>query len=341
MLAAVATAIAALVVGQRPARSLVLESAAAVATALAVATPYLVHAFLVSGPAWQPRRSANAESTDVLGLLVPGRRVFLRPPWSDEIAAHFTATAAERGSYLGPLAAILVLAAFARPRAPHVRIALVAAGVLVALSLGPRVRVDGHVLAIGAWEPLAKAPLTSGALPVRMSLFVSLAAAVAFASWIARGGRIRLAVAAGTVLALAPNPASRLWSSDVPRPAFFAGPSTTVLRRHDTVLVLPYGPSGWSLLWQAEDGFRYRLVGGHFGKRWTPPEARWQDVYRELASGRRRPGDVHRLHTFLQAHAVAEVVVAPGTPPAIRRLVESLGLHGTQVADAVVYVPRR
>jgi hypothetical protein len=102
-----------------------------------------------------------------------------------------------------------------------------------------------------------------------------------------------------------------------------------------TVLVLPYGPAGWSLLWQAEAGFRVRLVGGHFSLRVTPSERPWRDVYENLGSGNVDPA---RLRAFLAAHRVDAVVVAPGASRGAQRLVAAAVRRRPLVAgDGLVY----
>jgi hypothetical protein len=72
------------------------------------------------------------------------------------------------------------------------------------------------------------------------------------------------------------------------------------------------------LLWHAESGMAFRLVGGHFGIRVIPPEREWADVYEGLGTGRVSPV---RLRTFLTAHRVRCIVVAPGTRPRAERVV--------------------
>jgi hypothetical protein len=124
----------------------------------------------------------------------------------------------------------------------------------------------------------------------------------------------------------------------VPSPAFFRTASgERQINPGETVLVLPYGAAGWSLLWQAEDGFRYRLVGGHFGRRVTPAERSWSDVYLALGPGPSSGAVRARFARFLTAHHVSEIVVAPHTTFRVRRLVSSLGIRPVRADDVLVY----
>jgi hypothetical protein len=89
------------------------------------------------------------------------------------------------------------------------------------------------------------------------------------------------------------------------------------------------------MLWQAEADFTFRMIGGHFALRVTPPEEPWRDVYENLGTGRVAP---RRLKSFLDEHEVDVVVVAPGTRQPARRMVNAaVATPPTQVLDTLVY----
>jgi hypothetical protein len=279
-------------------------------------------------------RSSFSESTDVLDYVVPTRRIWVRPPDADHVTDRFTATGAERGGYLGvPLLLAAALLVARRRRS----ILTPALATLVIASLGSEIRVAGRGLATGPWKVVAKLPLTRSALPARLTLYVALLVALTVAVWLAeRGSRRRWALVLAGIALVLPNPATRLWRSRVPDSSFFAnGTYERYLAAGDTVLVLPYGASGWSLYWQAETGMRFRLVGGHLGRRVIPAEERWRAVYDALGPG--PTVDESTFRRFLNAHDVDAIVVAPGTRPRPRRLIEALGIRPVHAADAVVY----
>jgi hypothetical protein len=315
-----------------------LESVAALAVCVVCVSPFLLHAVL-NGAAYVPERSAFAESVDVANVVVPTRLTWLRLPGADDVSSRFTGTTAELGGYLGlPVLAIALLAAAGRtrPRAP--RMLGLALALSFALSLGPRVKIAGEVVAPGLWSVIAPLPVAGSALPARLSLFTSLAAALLVALWLAErrsSGRWMLALIGA--VALAPNLGLGLWSANVPRSTFFQQRRyERFLERDDIALVLPYGPAGWSMLWHAESGMAFRLVGGHFGIHVTPREREWADVYEGLGTGHMTPA---RLRAFLAAHVVTCVVVAPGTRPRAERVVAAAVDHPpVRTADAHVYV---
>ena len=124
----------------------------------------------------------------------------------------------------------------------------------------------------------------------------------------------------------------------MPRPAFFAESRfTAYLHPNERVLVFPYGPVGWSMLWEAEAHLRFHLVGGYLGPRTTPSERRWYALYHGFAGG---PLPAHagaRFRAFLAAHDVRWVIVAPGSKPKVAKLVRALGIAPIRDRDALLY----
>lgn len=317
-------------------RGTIVEAAAALGLALCLVSPVIGYAAV--SDAATPARSPFGESADVLNYVVPTRRTWIRFPGSAEIAARFTATGAEQGAYLG--VPLFVLAALAFRRRPLSRQRLLLGVLLVAvviLSLGTRPKVAGTVVAFGPWSAIAWAPVLESALPARLTVFAALLVGLLVALALAdRPSGWRWLLAGAGILLTLPNLGQAQWSSPVPRPTFFA---TDRDSRHladgETVLVLPYGPAGWSLLWQAEERFRFRLVGGHFALRVTPIEEPWRDVYEGLSNGR---VSADRLRLFLGSRCVDAVVATPGTRAGTRRAVEAVvGPPSVRSADSVVY----
>lgn len=334
-----AATVAAAILGVSSIRQTLTEAVVALILALVLISP--VVAYAVVSDAKTPIRSPYAESADVLGYVIPTRRMLIRPPGSAAIVERFTATGAENGAYLGlPFLVLAALAAFRRPLArQRLLLAALLIGVVL-LSLGARIKVAGLVVGIGPWSLLARLPFVDSALPIRLTmyaaLFLGLLVAIALRD---RTSVARWAAAVIGIVAMMPNVQLPTWSSDVPRPRFFA---TERYRQYvperATTLVLPYGPAGWSMLWQAEADFRFRIIGGHFALRVTPSEERWRDVYEGLGAGGIPP---HRLRAFLKAHDVDVVVVAPGTRGRVRRVVEAaVGSPPIHARDVLVYQVR-
>jgi hypothetical protein len=325
---------------RRLTHTMLLSGAGALLAGVLVA-PVLWHAFVVSGLNNAPVRSPYSESADLLNYVSPTRRIWLQLPASASLARHFSATGAERGAYLGlPLLFVTALFIWRRRRSP--RVLGIAIGLLATIvaSIGASVRVAGHAVVPAPWRIPAVLPVTRTILPIRLTLFVVLVVAMIVAAWVAEPGmRIaRWGIVAVGLLFVLPNPASSRWRSPVPNPAFFRSDTyATALSANETVLVLPYGGSGWSLLWQAEDRFAYRLVGGHLGRVVTPREERWRDVYLALGKGPSPSGIEPRFRCFLKAHGVGAIVVAPGTKARVQHLVDALDVSSTHLAGVEIY----
>lgn len=320
----------------------VLDTGLAYVLALMVLSPYLVHAVFIAETR-APKRAPELAAADVLNYVVPTRRTWVRPPLSDEIKPRFTSNGAEQGAYLGlPLLAIIGLFAWRRPRAPAVTVLLIALVLLALASVGPKMRVAGEFFSTGPWIFFSEKPVFRSVMPIRLTMYVALGAALIAALWLARErGPTRWVVAVVAAIALLPAPASRFWASEVPRSTFFEDDHyERFIDAGDTVLVFPYGPGGWSMLWQAEAGMPFRMIGGHVGHHRTRQERDWYPMYRAFAGVDLPPG-FPSLRAFLVAHGARAVILGPGTRPKLRELVETLGTTPIPCADSVVYYVRR
>jgi hypothetical protein len=319
---------------------LAVHAAMGVLFACVLVSPFLWHAFVVAGTGSAPVRSPFSESADILNYFVPTRLIWLQLPGSSHIAARFTATGAERGAYLGLPMLVIVLAYFWRRRSSAVvRSVAVAFFATIVASLGATIRLGGHSTIPAPWKLPAALPITRTILPIRLTLFVVLIAAMIVGLWLAENPRtlIRCGAVVLAIFFVLPTPSARIWSSRVPQPSFFDGGRHTDALANKTVLVMPFGGAGWSLFWQAEDDFQYRLIGGHLGREVTPAESSWRSIYLALGKGPSPISLESRFRRFLVEHRVDVVVVAPGTKPHSRRLIEGLGIQPTHTADSLVY----
>jgi hypothetical protein len=237
--------------------------------------------------------SPKPYSADVANLVLPTRLVGLGNGIASGVAESFPGNDAERGAYLG-LPTLIVIGWFLwrRRRTASGRLLGLALAVGLAIELGTSLWVGGNRIVTLPWELVARLPLFNNVLPVRFSLFVSLAAAVVVALWassrdVPRWARVALPVAA--VLSLVPTLRQADWKLHPNRPQLFTESSllSACVPKGENVLVFPFGPREHSMLWQAESDFRFRMAGGYL--RPDTPEGFDYPAVRKLNKGDQDP----------------------------------------------------
>jgi hypothetical protein len=211
---------------------------------------------------------------DLLNFLVPTRLTAAGAVWAPPIAERFGGNDAETTAYLGlPILAAVVWFAVTRWRQPGSRFLVLAFLAAVLATLGSTLKVAGHELGWLPWDLVVEEQLFNHSLPVRFSMFVSLAAAVMVAYVVAALPRRAGAVlAALVVVSLVPRLDLPLWSISPDRPSFFAaGLYEDCLRPNENVFTVPYNLHGYSLLWQVDGDFGFRMPGGYV-RPGLPPE---------------------------------------------------------------------
>ncbi len=135
----------------------------------------------------------------------------------------------------------------------------------VVAELGIRLNVGGRDSVSLPWRLVYRLPFFENVLPVRISMFVALAASVCVAWWASSRRAPRTARVALTGLAIAtvvPSLWLNVWHKHPYRPAFFTqGIYRTCLRPGDNVLMLPFHRTD-EMLWQAETEFAFHTANG-------------------------------------------------------------------------------
>jgi len=232
--------------------------------------------------------SLAAYPGDLLGGIVPTTFQYLGPAQLKAIGDGLTGgDVIENGMYLGiPLICVVAGLTWAFRK---VRVLAFASAMVVctyALTLGPRLTIDGHSTGIRMpFTILRDIPLVQDILPVRFSLFIQLFAAMALAialdrlwwktsAWQARarGGlfchRWPWAAVTGmiAVVALLPLiPQLPYHGAPTAIAAFVVGSGPDQIPAGSTVLYYPY-PDVYAtqgLLLQAVDGMGFKIVGGY------------------------------------------------------------------------------
>lgn len=322
-------------------RAIALLTLGAGLVAVVLVSPFIVYA--LTGDVSEPFFATFGHlGADALGLAVPTSIVRLGRAWFLPVSARFPSGLSESGVYLGiPLLLILGRYVITRWNRREVRVLTVLFGLVFALALGTRLHIAGYETMPVPLGWLHHVPLLSRTLPSRYGVYLYLIAAVILALWLAErrsrtAARWKWALAAVAVLTLLPNLGGGFWKSQPSNPTFFASDAyRQVIHRGEVVLVLPWGQQGYSMLWQAETGFWFRMAGGYVGALLPP----------DYVADPARPGIADaaaslsgaQLHDFLRRRHVGAVVVDSGSAGAWPDKLAAAGLHGRPIAGVDFY----
>jgi hypothetical protein len=176
-------------------------------------------------------------------------------------------------------------------------------------------------------------------------MYTALIAGLIIADWLSRAipGRNRIwryALAILACICLIPNRATFLWTQ-VPRISFFTqGNVSRILPGVPNVLVIPFGPTGASALWQVDSGMTFRQSDGYLG---MVPVSQWKwPIPGSLFLRTVKPDFASDLVQYCVSHHISAVLLCPG---AAQNLVEAIhALHWPASNDhevEVVRVPER
>jgi hypothetical protein len=218
--------------------------------------------------------------------------------------------------------------------------------VLLVLMLGAHLHIAGYRTVPLPWETLDHLPLFNQVAPVRLGVYAFLIVAIVLALWLSqnRSPRVRTVkwvAALLAVLLLVPNVGSGLWRTRENNVSFFAsGEYRRFLASGDTVLALPWGLYGASMLWQAETQMRVRLAGGYVGAL-LPTDYQHEPVSPAFEDPRMAPKPAD-LAGFLTRHDVEAVVVDAANTGRWPGTLAALGLHPVTAGGVLFYrVPPR
>ncbi|MBV8481032.1 MAG: hypothetical protein JOY72_12105 [Actinobacteria bacterium] len=224
-------------------------------------------AYIVSGFVHESLVPVGGVGTDLLNLVVPTQLIAVGGSTLKSVSDRFPDGGI--GAYLGlPMLAVIVAYLVRNHRTSQARVLGGALLVALLLALGRTLQVDGHDLMPMPWAALAHVPGFSSALPFRFSAYISLCAAVIVALWIGTTrGRVYRRPYLLPILSVA-FLVPVLW-----QPLFRLKPTRLAfiddklyehcLPRNEAVVFFPFGTTGWSMTWQSEAGFWFRIADGH------------------------------------------------------------------------------
>ncbi len=324
-------------------RPLAGEVVLAGAIAALLSAPYLYYALFQDT---FPRGPGFGEvlGMDALNPLIPTRTARIGGGAFAGLSVKFAhGDISEATGYLSvPILLAFVLFMVVEWRRLRARMILAAVALAGLVALGSHLYVGGVKTIPLPWALVNGQPLFDYMAPLRYTVFVQLAVAVAVALWLARGGGSpgRVAarwtlIAAGVVL-LWPNTPSELWQGRPTTPQFFrtAALYKRQLARNSTALVIPFGARGASMLWQAESDMYFRMAGGYTGQT-APPPFDADPAIKEL-NGLAAPSATDLRH-FLVAYRVSTVLIRPAQDGGWTAVMATLGIHARVSGGMLVY----
>ncbi|HEY7928129.1 MAG TPA: hypothetical protein VIG86_12030 [Candidatus Dormibacteraeota bacterium] len=213
-----------------------------------------------------------ARATDLANLVIPTKENLLSPTFLTGLTAAAVRDPEEWTGFLGvPVIALCGVAIWLDRRDSIMRVIAIATACMLVLSLGAHLHVGGQITPIPLpWLLVSRLPILSNVLTERMSVFVDLGVALMIAVFIerhVRRGHSRLRAGLAVVVAGASLlPVLPLGATAATAPALFTSATGHALLDGRTVLVLPYPaeePIANPMLWQAEAGYSYSMVGGY------------------------------------------------------------------------------
>ena len=284
----------------------------------------------------------DIDGGDLLGFFVPPNLIRLGHTYFAGLsrASNISGSDAEAVTYVGlPLALIVARYTITRWRLAATRILAAMLALVVVLLLGSHLHIAGYKTIPLPWKLLDQW-LLRDVIPLRLAVYMFLIVAVIAAMWLAqpraRGwGIAKWAVAAASIAFLVPNTAGGLWFGRASNPAFFAtNRYRSFLTRNETVLALPFGQLGYSMLWQAQTGMWFRLAGGYLSPVY-PADYESDRLWPALFKHARPNPQV--LRAFLVRRHVGAVIVDPTTPERWPAALAALGLKRISVGGVWFY----
>lgn len=322
---------------RRRALRLIGESCAALGFAVVLGAPLLWSAL---GPNPVASHSTVNAGADLANFLIPTHVTWLNQGPGLGSVRSLGGSLTEHPDYLGPvLILVLVWFALVDRRSRLARGVLIFGSIAALLSLGGRLIIDRHDTGIPLpWALIGRLGPLRYALPDRFAVYLWLAAAASIALML-RGRPVRSLRWIGAIAAcvsVLPNPGFA-WSTRVDSPPLLhGGKLASYVKPGSTVLALPFGREGDSMLWQVESDFSFRLAGGYVS--WALPDGyRGLTILREL-DGRPPGGRLEqRLCEFLAMTHAQTILLREHTRGDWKATLSTLGVAPIRAGGFEVY----
>jgi hypothetical protein len=318
-------------------QGVVLEVIGAGVIAAVVASPFLYQVVIKNSPSANPGSLTSV--TDLYNLVIPTGTAWLR--YRQSTVGRFPASVAEQGAYFGvPLLIALAVATWQLRRRLVTWLAVAVLIVSIVLSMGAHLWVGHHETIWLPWHIVLGKPFFRAITPDRLIVYAWLALAVLLSVWLTLPGRratwARWAVIALGVVAILPDASTGLYRGRPSQPELFRTDAyQKVLPHHGEALILPYGPFGYSMLWQGQSHFWFSMPEGYLLG--LPPAFAADPLAVAVAESATTPISAATLRAFIVHYRVQTVIVDAEQAGSWPGLLAQIGLHGRMIDGALVY----
>ena len=300
--------------------------------AIVLALPYMLYMLSTKEP-----RPTPASGADLASLLIPRPGRTFGITWLAHAANGPNKLSA--ACYIGiPLLVLLVLLAVTSWQSRLVRFLCCMTVIIVVVSLGPSLVLEGRGRARLPWAGIFHLPLVRNAIPLRLMVFAYLVLAVATAVWLAgpakrvRWARWPLAVLVILSVLLDAAPVKVKRFDEVPTFITAAQYRSQLSPGETVVVVSTVGNAG--MLWSAQSDFYLRIAGGYINEGIN----HGTDLPRPVAAlAYPTPARVARFEAYVKRDHLGAILLNRSDEPGWVGIFSKLGLVGRTTGGVVVY----
>ncbi len=303
-------------------------------------SPYLYYLIAFGFPA-SPIHSLSSYSSDLLNIILPTPITLIGQGTFIEITNRFSGNFSEDGAYIG-ISLLLIISVYT-VRSWHTRsgkLLIISLAAIVIASMGPVLHIVGTETLPLPWALMTNAPFINVALPARFMVYSFLIIALIAGLFLSRIKMNRIAkymLLVTSLIFLIPNTPNGQFVDTASTPAFFSQDIyKQYLAREDTVVIIPYGDQGESMLWQAETNMYFRMAGGYVGS--TPQSFSDLPIVNTFYTGNLIPDYEKQLKEFTSTHDVKAIIVADSSPETFYQLFSSLGVEPQHVGGVTLFL---
>jgi hypothetical protein len=241
--------------------------------------------------------------------------------------------------YVGiPLLVLVVLLALTSWHSRLVRFLCCMVGIIIVVSLGPVVYLEGRQTAVLPWAGLFHLPLARNAIPIRLMVFAYLVLAVATALWLAGPARrvpwARWALAVLVLVFIALDIVPIDVRAHATVPAFISSGQYRHQLSPGEVVVVVSEVGNAGMLWQAQSDFYMRIAGGYINEGINHRA----DLPRAVeALSDASPSRVAIFEKFIKSDHVGAILLDVSEEPVWAGIFRKVGLMGRTTGGVVVY----